>query len=229
MRAGGFRLRSIFELAVSERVVDRNPATTLYSPKKCKEGRKNLVLTTEEAQKVIAVLDLRERLIVRLATYEGMRPGEILALQLGDIDDDSVWVRRRLHRGDVDSPKTRHSSRQVALTEATSTMLTSWVQATQGENPEAWLFPSENAATPVRRDNAWRRSIEPKLKKHGHQWANFQVMRRTFATFSKQAGVDAHTRSAQMGNTVDVNENEYAVSKFEDRLAAVRSLETVIQ
>jgi len=70
----------------------------------------------------------------------------------------------------------------------------------------------------------------PKLKKIGLEWATFQVMRRTFATLSKQAGVDAHTRSAQMGNTVDVNENEYAVSSFEDRLAAVRKLEaTVIQ
>jgi integrase len=108
-------------------------------------------------------------------------------------------------------------------------MLTLWVEATKGQNPEGWLFPSENLATPIRRDNVWRRSIEPKLRKHGLQWANFQVMRRTFATLSKQAGVDAHTRSAQMGNTVDVNENEYAVSKFEDRLAAVRRLEAVIQ
>jgi hypothetical protein len=40
---------------------------------------------------------------------------------------------------------------------------------------------------------------------------NIQVMRRTFATLSKAAGVDAPTRSAQMGSTVDVNENEYAV------------------
>jgi hypothetical protein len=70
----------------------------------------------------------------------------------------------------------------------------------------------------------------PQLKKVGLEWATFQVMRRTFATLSKQAGVDAHTRSAQMGNTVDVNENEYAVSSFEDRLAAVRKLEaTVVQ
>jgi hypothetical protein len=33
-----------------------------------------------------------------------------------------------------------------------------------------------------------------------------------------------------MGNTVNVNENEYAVSTFEDRLAAVRKVEaTVVQ
>lgn len=50
-------------------------------------------------------------------------------------------------------------------------------------------------------------------------------MRRSFATWAKKAGVSAHTRSAQMGNTVDVNENEYAVATFEEKLAAVRKLE----
>ena len=64
--------------------------------------------------------------------------------------------------------------------------------------------------------------------KVGLEWANFQVMRRTFATWSKRAGIDAHTRSAQMGNTVDVNENEYAISSLEDRLAAVRKLESTV-
>ena len=72
--------------------------------------------------------------------------------------------------------------------------------------------------------------MHPRLKLVGLQWATFQVMRRTFATWAKAAGVDAHTRSAQMGNTVDVNENEYAVASFEKKLAAVRSLEkSVIQ
>ena len=53
-------------------------------------------------------------------------------------------------------------------------------------------------------------------------------MRRSFATLSKKAGVDAHTRAAQMGNTVDVNENEYAVATFEEKLAAVRGFESVV-
>jgi hypothetical protein len=68
----------------------------------------------------------------------------------------------------------------------------------------------------------------PKLKLIGLEWATFQVMRRAFATRSKEVGVDAHTRSAQMGNTVDVNENEYAVATFEQKLAAVRRLETAV-
>jgi hypothetical protein len=45
---------------------------------------------------------------------------------------------------------------------------------------------------------------------------------------TKQVGVDPHTRSAQMGNTVDVNENVYAVTQLQDKLAAVCKLETVV-
>lgn len=224
-----FRLRSVFELALSEGVVDRNPARTLFTPRNCKSGQTRNVLTAEQARKMTETLDLREKIIVRLATWEGMRPGEILALQFGDIEEDSLWVKRRLYRGNIDSPKTRRSYRQVALTEATVKLLGLWMEATGTGRPEAWLFPSENRENPVSRDNIWRRSIYPRLKTIGLGWASFQVMRRTFATLSRQAGVDAHTRSAQMGNTVDVNENEYAVSVFNDRLAAVRKLETAVQ
>src|SRR4030095_16329699 len=97
-----FRLRSIFQLALSEGVVDWNPATTLYTPKQCRSGRERFVLTPQEAFKMIEVLDLREKLIARLATWEGMRPGEILALQVGDVGAESVSVRRRVYKGNID-------------------------------------------------------------------------------------------------------------------------------
>ena len=99
-----FRLRSIFALALSEGVVDRNPAATLFTPRQFKAGRERRVLTPDQSQHVIGALELREQVIARLATWEGMRPGEILALQLGDFEGDCVWVRRRLYRGDVDDP-----------------------------------------------------------------------------------------------------------------------------
>lgn len=222
-----FRLRSIFELAMSEGVVDRNPAMALYTPRHCQPSRPRNVLTIEEAGKMLAALDLREKLIARFATWEGMRPGEILALQVGDVESNCVWVRRRLYRGQIDTPKTKRSCRQVALSQGTTTLLKAWLLTLDITNLQAWLFSTENN-TPIWRDNVWLRNMLPKLKSVGLEWANFQVMRRTFATLSRQAGVDAHTRSAQMGNTVDVNENEYAVSTFEDRLAAVRHLETTI-
>jgi integrase len=222
-----FRLRSIFALALSEGAVDRNPALTLFTPRQFKAGRAKKVLSPDQSQTMLGVLELRERVIARLATWEGMRPGEILALQLGDVEGDCIWVRRRVYRGDLDVPKTQRSQRQVALSDRTKLLLQAWIETSFVSGEENWLFPSENG-TPLTRDNIWNRQMLPRLEPVGLAWATFQVMRRTFATLSKKAGVDAHTRSAQMGNTVDVNENEYAVTSFEQKLAAVRLLETAV-
>jgi integrase len=184
-------------------------------------------MTSIQAAALVGCLDLREQVVARLATWEGMRPGEILGLQLSDLDTDSVWVKRRLYKGDLDDPKNERSARQVALTTGTKLLLDFWVQQLRTDSETDWVFPSEKG-TPMRRDNIWTRNMFPKLEPAGLSWATFQVMRRTFATWAKKAGVDAHTRSAQMGNTVDVNENEYAVATFEQKLAAVRKLETAV-
>ncbi|MFL6448044.1 MAG: tyrosine-type recombinase/integrase [Bryobacteraceae bacterium] len=223
-----FRLRSIFELAMSERVVEFNPAASLFTPRKCQPGRPRPVLTPPQAGALLHLLGPREGVIARLATWEGMRPGEILALRVSDLDGDSLWVKRRLYKGDLDEPKNERSTRQVALTLGTKALLEVWVQTLTEGSGSDWLFPSESG-TPILKENLWPRCILPKLAPSGLAWANFQVMRRSFATWAKKAGVDAHTRSAQMGNTVDVNENEYAVATFEQKLAAIRRLEKAIK
>ncbi len=202
-----FRLRSIFALALAEGVVNRNPAASLFRPRQTKPCREKKVLTPSESSAMVQVLNLREQIIARLATWEGMRPGEILALKVSDVEDDCVWVRRRVYKGKLGDPKNDRSKRQVALSIGTKLLLQMWTEQATETDPESWLFPSENGK-PLRRDNVWPRYMKPKLEPLGLHWATFQVMRRTYATWSKEVGVDAHTRSAQMGNTVDVNENE---------------------
>lgn len=222
-----FRLRSMFELAMSEGIVDRNPAIALYTPRECKPGGVKRVLSPADLARIVEALNLREQVIVRLAAFEGMRPGEILGLKPEDVHENFVSVSRRVYKGQIDTPKTKRSVRHVALTLGTARLLQEWKELIVTVTDREWLFPSENG-TPLRRDSLWRWHLGPKLTSLGLEWANFQVMRRTFATLSKTAGVDAHTRAAQMGNTVDVNENEYAVATFEEKLAAVRKLESAV-
>ena len=225
-----FRLRSIFDLALSEGAVERNPATTLYTPRHCQPGRKKRVLSPEDIEAMLQVLDFREQIILRLATFEGMRPGEILGLQRGDLDliEECIWVRRRVYKGDVDSPRSDRSTRQIALSVGTVELLRRWLDGMLRVDNLAWVFSTENTKRPLTRDFIWTKKMLPAVRAIGLDWATFQVMRRTHATRSKEAGVDAHTRSAQMGNTVDVNENEYAVSDFKTRREAVRRLEAAL-
>lgn len=224
-----FRLKSIFDLAMSEGLLDRNPATSLFTPRNHRKGRTKLVLAPGQIICMLKALDHRETLIARLAIFEGMRPSEILGLQRQDLDVDSVWVRRRVFKGDIDTPKTERSARRVALSIGTRDLLKNWMGGLVSTEGDAWLFPAATLTTPIRLNNIWRRNFAPRLKPVDLEWATFQVMRRSFASLAKQAGVDAHTRSAHMGNSVDVNENEYAVSSFEARLAAVRKLESAVK
>lgn len=63
-----FRLRSIFQLALAEGAVDRNPAAALFRPQETKPCREKKVMTPSDSSIMLEVLDLREQVIVRLAT-----------------------------------------------------------------------------------------------------------------------------------------------------------------
>jgi integrase len=75
-------LKQIFDMAVAEDLIGKNPAALLFTPGEARRGPR-LVMTIEEVKRCFAVLEVRERLIVQLAVVAGMRPGEIFALTWG--------------------------------------------------------------------------------------------------------------------------------------------------
>jgi len=103
-------LNGIFKTALSDGLVDSNPAAALFTPAGKPEGEKR-VMSPEEIRLALSVLDTRARLIFRMAVFDGMRPGEILAIQLGKISEHSVLIDKRVYKGDVDTPKGRKGKR----------------------------------------------------------------------------------------------------------------------
>src|SRR5712691_4367167 len=97
----------------------------LFTPRTLASRR---VLTPEQVQQILAVLPVREQLIVRLALFSGTRPGEILALQWKHIAEDHVDVVHRIYRGKLDRPKSERSKRTVALSSATRNLMAEWRQ-----------------------------------------------------------------------------------------------------
>lgn len=96
----------------------------------------------------------------------------------------------RRYRGDIDTPKTRSSKRTVAIPSKTASLMQEWLGLVE-ESPDAWVFSSENAQTPMWRDNIWYRGMKPKLKPLGLDRANFQVLRRTHASLGHEAPISA--------------------------------------
>jgi len=216
-------LRSIFRLAVQDRVLRWSPAELLFTPKNVSRPSRQ-VLTGEQVQVVLAQLNLREQLMVQLALFSGMRPGEILALQWKHVAEDHVQVVHRLYRGKLDRPKSERSKRKVAMTGSTRQLMQQWREQASVQ-PEAWVFPLAKGKTPMGRDGLWRQHIRPKLEPAQLEWATFQIMRRTHASLSRQAGIDPKLVADQLGHGLGVNLDVYTVAALEKRQQAVEMLE----
>lgn len=99
----------------------------------------------------------------RLRSAGGVAPREIFALRWGDVDKGYAVIRRRVYRGEIDTPKTTNSQRWAAFGDALTIWLRNWRAILPKSGPEDWLFPSERD-TPLRKDNCWRRHFAPRLQ-----------------------------------------------------------------
>jgi integrase len=218
-------LSAIFEMAVAEKVIASNPATRLYTPKHAPKGRTR-AMTVEEVNIALGAIQLREQVLLHMAIFAGFRPGEMLALQRRHVSKDAsvVRVEQRVYRGDIDDPKTDPSKREVAIPPRTAELLFQWMNAAVGPKPEAYVFASEKG-TPVWRDTLMYDYIRPKLKPHGLEWVDFQVMRATHASIGHRLKLDPKVTADQRGHGVGVAIEEYTKTSVKDRAAAAKKLE----
>ena len=140
-------LNAIFKLAWSDGVVEHNPAAELRVPKCCKACKEVRPLTEEEVERYLGVLGVAERLMARLAIFEGLRPGEILALRWGAFDGDAVRIRQRVYQGGFDTPK-NGKQRESALSDGTIALVRTWREVARSTLADALVF-LENPASPL--------------------------------------------------------------------------------
>lgn len=220
-------LNAIFKLAVSDGILTFNPAAELRIPTRCKSGRTVRALTEEEVIQYLDALDLRERLISRLAIFEGLRPGEILALRCGAFDGEAMKIRERVYEGKLDTRKSG-KPRESALSDGTLLDLKLWRDLTASTEPDSFIFPSENPKKPVSRHNIWARRLLPRLERVKLEWATFQCLRKTNATLSRKAGVDAKVSADQRGHGLGVSMDVYTISDRQQKREAVKKLESAV-
>jgi integrase len=136
-------LKAIFEMAEADQLVTKSPANGLVMPR-CKEAPPKRTITADDVLRSQMVLPIRDRLIFRLAVCEGMRPGEIVGLQVGDFHENgTIHVNRRSYAGRIDTPKSRRSRRVIPATGTTKVLMQQWVELLKDQRSEAWMFPSE--------------------------------------------------------------------------------------
>jgi integrase len=219
-------LKHILDLAVRDEIVRTNQAEDLSIPRVQTVVNKRHA-TPKDIATALAALGLRERLIMRLAYLVGLRPGEILALQWRHISGDRAQIDQRVYRGKVDTVKNQ-TPRTVALPPSVVRDLERWAELCFDLEPNAWVFSTETGR-PGNKDSFWRHAIEPRLRPFGLTWLNFQVLRRTWSTTAAGAGISPKVRADQLGHGVDVDINEYTQVPFDQKLAAVKAVELLLE
>lgn len=217
-------LKSIFTMAHADGFVTANPAEILVVPRFARRAVQRPALSENQVLSLLGCLPIREKLAVRLAVFEGLRPGEILALRWEDVHESYVRIERRIYHGIIDTPK-NSKPRLAALSRGTLQLLQAWREETAWMSP--WIFPS-GRLTPLRQENYWRQYVRPHLKGTGLEWVCWQALRRTNGTLMQKYGADPKVGADQRGHGIGVSIEVYTTSDLEQKKAAVQMLDDAL-
>lgn len=198
------QLGAVLEEAVEQEVIAKNAAQKLKMPPTRKPCER--FLSIEEYGALLAELEERDQLIVRMAVTLGLRAGEMFALRWNDVEPERLRIdesREFRGKGTKDT-KTEDSDGYVRLPPAILAQLTAW-RGLGKMSPVAFVFPTANG-TPLSAHNYERDVIvpaairaglmeqRPKNLPKGEKWrdkntaVNFQAFRRTFSTWMQKTG-----------------------------------------
>jgi integrase len=230
----------IFSHALDDELISQNPASRLGKLLKGKRQKKTIEpLTREEAQAFLnAVRDHypRHYPFFLCALRTGMRLGELLALEWGDIDFHGkfIQVRQAYVKGQITTPKngkTRRVDMSAQLAENLKTLLPQMKrEALAKGRGEISGRVFENSAGQFLDDaNLRRRVFWPALVKAGLRRIRIHDLRHTFASLLIQNGESLAYVRDQLGHhsiqiTVDIyghlepGKNRQAVDRLDDEI-----------
>jgi integrase len=172
---------SLFKRAVNEQRIKVNPWHDVQMPDDAVDSAPTQHYTVEEAEDIISALVDRVdcQLVMALACFLGLRPGEIASLRWEDFDKENVHIRRSVVRGIVGTPKTQESIASLPLIDRVRVPLELWRR--KSPDTSGWVFPSVNN-TPIDLHNLIARVIRPALKAKELTWKSLYAGRRGAGT-----------------------------------------------
>jgi len=211
-------LAEILSAALDDRLIERNAAVRILRSRKDKEEKfQPSPLTRDEQTKLLNAAraeSLERYALLLVALRAGLRRGEVVALQWGDIqfgaDDMNVSrfieVRRNYVYGRFTSPKS-HKSRRVdmspelrrTLLELRDTRLFEAFAAGNSSIAEEFLFPSTTGSV-LDPDNMIRDQFLPTLQTAGIRAIRFHDLRHTFGAMLIAAGAPLNYVKEQLGH-----------------------------
>jgi integrase len=154
-----------------------------------------------EARQSLAAARPKERALIALLCFTGIRPGEAFALDWSavDLEAGSLRILRSWdHRGGkFVEPKTAAGHRRIPLSSWLVTELKAHSERTSGEG---LVFPN-GAGKPLHPSNFATRVWQPLRKRAGVSSLDMYSLRHTFASLGRVAGESAFNMSRMMGHS----------------------------
>jgi integrase len=152
----------------------------------------------DEARKIIMLASEPYRTMFAIAAMTGLRAGEVMGLQKGDLDLERrvIHVRRSAWYGKVQTVKSKASRAPVAMSEALAALLQEYL-ATWQANPEGFLFLNRNGR-PYAANKVVEYGLWPVLEKLKIERAGMHAFRHCHASLLMDVGANPTVAKEQM-------------------------------
>jgi integrase len=216
----------VFSYALNRGLIDVNPWSAVKTYQKRRGTGDTPVYRLEEVENIISALveHVDAQLVVALAFFTGLRPGEIGALRWEDFSGGFVHVRRAIGRGVVAEPKTERSVASLPLIAPVTVPLELW-RAKCGNPREGWLFTNARGK-PLNLKSLTDRVIVPTLAAKKIKWKGLYAGRRGAATILRRLTGDSTAGKELLRHTrTTTTERHYEKPLPEALLRGIRLLE----
>ena len=239
-------LSSILGSAVRYSLLVSNPVENVRMPAE-RRGRRTSkpYLYPKQFEELVVLIPEPYASLVYVAIYTGLRISELAGLRWNDVHEGSITIDERFCRGDWGAPKSDASNATIAVNRSVIQrihrlkLLTVEVKAglavrkyrvVKSDGPNNLVFQSVQKGLPLRDNNILRRFLKPAARAIGLPWVNWQVLRRSHATWLKMAGADVKDAQAQMRHAhASTTQDIYQMFVPESQQRAVEKLSSLSQ
>jgi integrase len=201
-------LRQVLARAVVWRLLGINPAKHGVDNPQRRRTEKRPFESWEELDALAEWLGQALGPMVLFAAATGMRPGEWVALEHRDVDQDArvAYVRRSFSKGKLTCPKTEASIRSVPLQ---ARALAALDELPPKSTASALVFPAEHGGY-LDLHNFRNRDWKPAQVAVGIEpFRRIYDLRHTFSTFALRAGLSTFELSRYMGASLTMIDRHY--------------------
>lgn len=201
-------LRSVFEDALNDEIIDANPFNRIALAKLLRQTTKASdyevdPFTAAERAELVAAARPDEAPMLRFWLATGLRPGELMALRWRHVSlaERTARIELNLVAGAEKGPKTAAGVRDVDLPDDAIAALIAQKPATAGEGGPGHVWVNPRDGTPWRTDSQLRKVFwVPLLERSGVRYRNPYQVRHTYASAALTEGANPWYLAEQLGH-----------------------------